>query len=296
MARICHVCTTPLEPEKFQCRACKTWCLNDIINEQQAEGGSGDGTILLGKVKSADLDRLSTGFWDRVWGFAEDKKTGVRTYGVVRGSTTLIGGAPGAGKSTLMIQMARSVAELNYAGEGTEPLYIASEEQCEQISARADRLGLDEDLKNQIRMVPAMSGGVNLNDILSRYKPPFMILDSLKGLVGEDDAEAVRICKLMKEFATVYRCPAVIAHHVTKADVIAGKLSLQHEVDTCMTFFPEDDMLVEINERGDTEAVRVLEAIKNRNGAAFVQQRFLMTALGLVEYVEDEEDEEDEEE
>jgi DNA repair protein RadA/Sms len=286
--------------ERYQCPACKSWQLNDVINEAAAKGGDGDGTILLGKVKSADLDRLQTGFWDRVWGFHEDKKTGVRTYGVVRGSTTLVGGAPGAGKSTLMLQMARSVAELNYAGEGTEPLYIASEEQLEQISSRADRLELTPEVKDMIRMVPAMSGGVNLNDILARYKPPFMILDSLKGLVGEDDGEAIRICKIMKDFAMMYRCPALIAHHVTKADMIAGKMALQHEVDTCMTFFPEDDRLIQINDKGDTEAIRVLEAIKNRNGAAFVRQEFLMTALGLIEWTEamaeQEEDEEDEEE
>jgi predicted ATP-dependent serine protease len=293
------VCATPLEADKFQCRACKTWCLNDVINEQAAKDGDGDGTVLLGKVKSADLDRLQTGFWDKVWGFREDKKTGKRTYGVVRGSTTLIGGAPGAGKSTLMLQMSKSVAELNYTGVGTEPLYIASEEQLEQISSRWDRMELTEELKLQIRMVPAMSGGVNLNDILAKYRPPFMILDSLKGLVGEDDAEAIRICKIMKDFAMMYRCPAVIAHHVTKEDVIAGKLSLQHEVDTCMTFFPEDDRLIEINDKGDTEAIRVLEVIKNRNGAAFVRQEFLMTALGLVEWTEEmaeAEEEEDEEE
>lgn len=292
--RKCHVCETPLEPEKFQCRVCKTWCLNDVIREQQNDGGDGDGTILLGKSKSADVDRLQTGFWDKVWGYAEDKK-GRRTYGIVRGSTTLIGGAPGGGKSTLIMQISRSVAKLHYKGVGTEPLYVASEEQIEQIHARADRLELTEDEKLMIRMVPAMSGGVDLNGILERYKPPLMILDSLKGLVGEDDAKAIEVCKIFKQFCTVYKCPGILLTHVTKEEMIAGKLTLQHEVDTTMTLFPDDERVIEY-EPGKSEAVRVLDVVKNRNGPAFVSQEFLMTALGLVEYEEPEEDEEDEEE
>lgn len=85
--------------------------------------------------------------------------------------------------------------------------------------------------------------------------------------------------------------PALISQHVTKDMALAGLMSLQHEVDATMTFFPDTDRI-----GPDGEAVRVLEVIKNRNGRAFVEVQFEMTKRGLVKLVEVEEDEEDEEE
>jgi len=218
-------------------------------------------SVALSDVISAEHDRVKTGPWDMCFG-GEDNN-----FGIVRTSATLIGGSPGAGKSTLVLAIA--------AQADGEVIYVAAEEALPEIKSRANRLGI----KNQknIRMVSALSGANIVAVVESRpVKPKMVIIDSLQGLVGEDDALQLEVCKRSKEFAVSLGCPFIIISHVTKSDVIAGRLTLQHAVDTTMTFFPMAELEI------DEEPVRLLDVMKNRFGAARAKCYFQMTSEGLI--------------
>lgn len=249
-----------------------------------------DGTVLLSDVKSSDQDRISSGnAWDVLFGLEilkEEKKR--RSYseivltaadllhldpalvgviGAVKGSVNLIGGAPGAGKSTMSIEMAVGYAK----STGRETMYLATEEQLSQIKSRADRLGLD--FQDKVRMVEAMKGeSPPLEDLISRYKPSAVFLDSLNGMAGDDKLLQIAICKSFKICCSKEQSVGIVLSHVNKGGEIAGLEGLQHEVDATFTFFPDE---------GEDETPRVLHVEKNRNGRAFISLSFRMTEKGL---------------
>lgn len=261
-AKMCARCQHPMPDGKFKCPSCLHWNVDAIMTANGDE--ESDGTVTLDKVKAAGKDRMRFGPWDPLWGKTK-MPDGSWRYGIVRTSTTVIGGAPGAGKSTLLLQMCEAMTKVESTGEA---LYIATEEADEELKERSDRLVVTA--QNRIRIVPAMSGEVNdLTRVLERRKPILILLDSLAGLTGEDLQLQITVCKTLKEYAVRYRAPVIMITHVTKGDVISGLMGLQHAVDTVMTFFPD--------ERG----IRTLEVMKNRNGRAFVSLSFKMTAQGL---------------
>ena len=254
----CPTCGTDVKSDRLRCPGC------GAINLTEGAPIS-DESVALCDVVSAEHDRVQTGPWDICFG-GESKN-----LGIVRTSATLLGGSPGAGKSTLVLQIANQA-------DG-EVIYLAAEESLPEIKSRADRLGITH--QKNIRMVSALSGANLAAVIESRpVKPKMAIIDSLQGLVGEDDALQLEICKRAKQFAVALGCPFLIISHVTKSDVLAGRLTLQHAVDTTMTFFPD----VELTE--DNEPLRCLDVMKNRFGAAHVKCYFRMTKNGLV-YVPD---------
>ncbi len=231
-----------------------------------------DTSVLLKDVKSSDIDRIKTGPWDIIWG--ENFKTKER--GMARSSVNLLAGAPGGGKSTLVLQIADKVAELG------EVLYLLAEEPEDQVKARADRLGIQ--WQGRIRIVNVMTGDAEIANVIAMYKPVFLILDSVSALAGDNLATQVSVCKSIKIFCTRNRLPAIITSHVNKGGEIAGLEALQHEVDSTVTFFPD--------EGEDEDVPRILHVEKNRNGRAFVSYTLLMTETGLVpldEYQEEEE-------
>lgn len=260
-AKMCSECQHPMPDNKVRCPNCKHW--NVEVHASSAEEEN-DGTVTLDKVKAAGKDRMRFGPWDPLWGKTK-LVDGSWRYGIVRTSTTCIGGLPGAGKSTLLLQMCEAMAEVEATGEA---LYIATEEADEELKERADRLLVRA--QSRIRIVPAMSGVVDdINRVLERRRPILILLDSLAGLTGEDLQLQITVCKTLKEYAVRYRAPVIMITHVTKDEAIAGLMGLQHAVDTLMTFFPD--------ERGK----RTLEVMKNRNGRAFVSLDFKMTSQGL---------------
>ena len=261
----CYRCGNELKKDRLKCVECGAFNV--------FEGGVQEGqdiSVALSDVKSAEHDRVSTGPWDVCFGGEGSN------CGIVRTSATLIGGSPGAGKSTLVLAIANQA-------DG-EAIYVAAEEALPEIKSRADRLGITN--QSNIRMVSALSGANLVQVIESRpVKPKMVIVDSLQGLVGEDDSLQLEVCKRSKEFAVKLACPFLLISHVTKSDVIAGRLTLQHAVDTTMTFFPDQELQSE-----NGEPLRVLDVMKNRFGAARVKSYFEMTGHGL-EYVELDEDE-----
>lgn len=243
----------------------------------------GDGSILLEDIVSSNVDRMHTGPWDECFGCIENPDGTDGPAGIVRGSSNLIGGSPGAGKSTLFLQMALGVI-INYS---LPVLYLSAEEQLPQIKARAERLKITGN--RLLRFIDMRKGSADLGAVLRKYQFGLLILDSLRAIT-ESDEGAIAVCKIVKEFATMQHAPAMISQHVTKGDEIAGLMALQHEVDATLTFFPDADRV----DPDSGEAPRVMETQKNRNGKAFVSVEFLMTKRGLVLNTNpDDEDEDD---
>jgi DNA repair protein RadA/Sms len=272
----CFKCAANVPEGKLRCPSCKTFQVQETPNEHVLSTRHG---TLLKDVVSNDVDRLVTGPWDMIFG--QSYKTG--KAGITRSSVTLVGGLPGAGKSTWFLQIADEIPEQT----GLEALYLTTEEPEDQIKARADRLQVKH--QDRIRIVQCMSGEANIEEVIQAHKPGMLFLDSVTGLAGEDNMEMqVKICMIIKGFAAQHKMPALVSSHVNKGGEIAGLEKLQHAVDEVISFFPEGE--------GET-APRVLHVEKNRNGRAFISYPLLMTERGLEPYPTEEElDEEDEDE
>jgi DNA repair protein RadA/Sms len=264
----CKVCSYRFDKTKALCPSCKHW--RNLSGDEKAED-----TVLLSEVVITEKDkiRIPSGPWDICFGPADGKTQD----GIVDTSVALIGGMPGAGKSTLSLQLADNTSVLTKR----EILYIATEEATKEIKSRADRL----QLKNQhlIRIFP-MGCSADLQAILLGKRPSVIIVDSLPGL-SSDPEMAVEICKRFKDYAIELRAPVLIIDHVIKADDFAGLMALQHAVDTLLTLYKS---------YSDVEAkmgVRQLTTIKNRNGRADVVVDLIMTPQGLIKGIRDNEGE-----
>ena len=216
----------------------------------------------LSKVQSAAGGRLSTGMGelDRVLG------GGAGGGGIVPGSVVLVGGDPGIGKSTILLQAASKLPG--------PVLYVSAEESPEQIKARAERLRIDE---GPIMVMPE----INLEQALleaGRLNPSALIVDSIQTVYTSDLSSApgsvgqVResAAKLMR-FAKTTGIPVFIVGHVTKEGMIAGPRVLEHIVDTVLYF-----------EGQKGHSFRVLRAVKNRFGSTNEIGVFEMTDGGLM--------------
>jgi DNA repair protein RadA/Sms len=209
-------------------------------------------------IVSAEKDRIRIEDYDYIFG-----------GGIVKTSVTLLGGGPGAGKSTMILQLAALVCD----AVCRDALYIAAEEAPEEIKARAERIipSYFQERTSKIQVFPALSGVANLGASLQKFKPGFIILDSLQGLCGSNNHEAAESAlKVLKTFSSMFKAPVVVISQLTKGDEYAGLKAHQHAVDALMKFDVDDDQ------------IRVIETEKNRNGKAFIQTYFEMTNEGLV--------------
>ncbi len=270
----CKSCEYGFSKEKTQCPKCLTF--NVDVKEDPANAED-DGTQLLTDVDSALVRRIQTGPWDPVFG-SHIEDNGDIVIGPVTDSVTLIGGVPGAGKSTLALQLASAVA----TSTKREVLIFAFEESKGQVKARAKRLALPS--QNLIRIVP-MGTAVDLNKLLVRHNPAALVGDSLQKMFG-DLQDQTEFCETLKEHCIERQMPALLISHVNKGEELAGLMNLQHAVDTTLLF------------NVDIDQVRGISTIKNRNGPSGVTVHFNMTERGLVyrDPEEDDEDSEDDEE
>ncbi len=267
--KTCRLCEySKIPDEKFNCPSCGAWSWGESF----VDSSGNDGSIALEDVKNADEDRITTGIWDPMFG-----------GGVVRSAIILIGGFPGAGKSTMLLMMAEV-----FSKEG-ECLYVASEEDLPAIKARAVRLGIKSNRK--IRMVPAMGGVADIGSLLMHRKPAAVIVDSINGLVGQDSAAEIKALEVMKKFAVVIKSPVLVISQVNKGGDYSGLMAKQHAVDCLMTLSPNEDI-----KTPNGEALRTLEVIKNRHGRAYIEQHFEMTEKGLVTIELDKEEPEENDE
>lgn len=190
--------------------------------------------------------------------------------GIVSGSLTLIGGDPGIGKSTLMLQLAQSLA-----AQGLTVLYICGEESVEQTSLRASRLGIADD-KLYLLSETLFS---NIKAQIDHLKPDAMIVDSIqilyKGELPSAPGSVSQVRELATEFMHIAKGMGIatfLIGHVTKTGEIAGPRVLEHIVDTVLDF------------EGDRQhGYRLLRSVKNRFGPTDDIALFQMGARGLSE-------------
>ena len=216
---------------------------------------------VLSQVRVREEDRLITGIGelDRVLG-----------GGIVQGSLTLVGGDPGIGKSTLLLQVCR-----NLAGQGRSVLYISGEESLAQIKMRADRIGEFSD-----KMLLLCE--TNLEEIAQviRVNPPdAVVIDSIQTMYNETVSSAPGSVTQVRESTGVLLQLAkglgvsvLIVGHVTKEGTVAGPRVLEHMVDAVLYF------------EGDGHAsYRILRGVKNRFGSTNEIGVFEMRQAGLAE-------------
>jgi len=267
---VCQACGASQARWSGRCDACGDW--NTLIEElprEAAPGGLGKGAKGGRRIAFVDLAGQSQDLPRQVTGLAEfDRVTG---GGLVPGSALLIGGDPGIGKSTILLQVAAALA----AG-GVPCAYISGEEATDQVRLRARRLGLAE-------APVVLAAATNVRDILASLEggdaPAVVVIDSIQtmyvdaldsapGTVSQVRASAQELIRLAKRRGAC----VLLVGHVTKDGMIAGPKVLEHMVDTVLYF--EGD-------RG--HQFRILRAVKNRYGPTDEIGVFEMTDGGLVE-------------
>ena len=266
----CRECGASFPKWSGQCPDCQAW---NSMEEGVAEPpglkgpkgrGNWTGTASAKVVSLADVQaeessaRLSSGLseLDRVLG-----------GGLVPGSVVLLGGDPGIGKSTLLLQVQDALA----TGHGS--LYVTGEESAAQVAMRARRLGLEP---GRLDCLTETSLEVVLATAAER-KPAFMVVDSIQTLWTETLQSApgavaqVRECAArLVQFAKQTGCAVVLVGHVTKEGALAGPRVLEHMVDAVLYF-----------ESDSGSRFRLIRAVKNRFGAANELGVFAMTDKGL---------------
>jgi DNA repair protein RadA/Sms len=214
----------------------------------------------LSSVKAADIERQPTGIseFDRVLG-----------GGLVAGGVILIGGDPGIGKSTLLLQT------LCHLGKNSQAIYVSGEESPQQIAMRAKRLGLDA---SEVDLLAE----INLEKILATlqtHQPNIAVIDSIQTVYSEALQSApgsvaqVRECSAqLTRLAKQLGITVILVGHVTKEGSLAGPRVLEHIVDTVLYF-----------EGDQNSSFRLIRAFKNRFGAVNELGVFAMTEKGLKE-------------
>lgn len=266
-----------------QCPACGEWnTLTERQNRSAKRGASGRSTTharsgISGQASSAAppgggrsqrLSQIAPEHSSRISsGLGElDRALG---GGLMPGSTVLIGGEPGIGKSTLMLQMAGSI-------RGDRVLYVSGEESAAQIRQRAERLGIDAEASS-LQLLCSSDFG-DLLDEFELVQPRVVIVDSVQTLIAEDAGTVpgtVNQIKLitheLTEWARRERACVLMVAHVTKEGQIAGPKVVEHMVDAVLLF-----------EHSESD-LRFLRATKNRFGAIEEVGIFTMEQRGLVE-------------
>lgn len=267
----CTECGASESKWQGQCPNCMAW--NTLVesvaetntsNNRYAnkfEGLAQSSTLQkLSSIQAADIERTPTGIseFDRVLG-----------GGLVEGGVVLIGGDPGIGKSTLLLQV------LCHLGKSAQAIYVSGEESSQQIAMRAKRLGLDA---SQVELLAE----INLEKILATlqtHKPNIAVIDSIQTVYSEALQSApgsvaqVRECSAqLTRLAKQLGITVILVGHVTKEGSLAGPRVLEHIVDTVLYF-----------EGDQNSSFRLIRAFKNRFGAVNELGVFAMTEHGLRE-------------
>ena len=249
-----------------QCSACGAW--NTIVEQVEKAGKSAKKSAIRNAVKACPITDIDTsdeirfptgmGELDRVLG-----------GGAVKGSLVLVGGAPGIGKSTLMLQICKQL------GKFAKVLYVSGEESAHQLKLRAQRLEVDS---SQLYVLSETCLG-NILECVDREKPDVLIIDSIQTLYNEElDSPAggvgqVKDCTMsLMQLAKGQGVTVFVIGHVNKEGSIAGPKVLEHMVD-CVLYFEGDQHMT----------YRILRAAKNRFGATNEIGVFEMMDRGLKE-------------
>lgn len=262
---VCQECGYESTGWLGKCPACMQW--NTFVEERQENAPRG--TIApAGVIKPVSLGDIRTGSEERsLTGLSElDRVLG---GGVVRGSLILVGGDPGIGKSTLLLQIC------NTTGPGSKILYVSGEESVGQIKLRADRLNV----RRADLFIVSASNYESIAALIATEKPGLVIIDSIQTMYTDTISSApgsvsqVReVTAALMKLAKSSGITVMIVGHVTKEGAIAGPRVLEHMVDTVLYF------------EGDRHlSFRILRAVKNRFGSTNEIGIFEMRDSGLAE-------------
>lgn len=250
-----------------QCPACHEW--NTFVEQTVKKRGTRNEErkaseihpVNLGEIRTEEERRLSTHMeeMDRVLG-----------GGIVTGSLVLVGGDPGIGKSTLLLQMCK-----NLCGDPVRMLYISGEESLRQIKIRADRMGSFND---HLKLLCETNLEV-IDSVIRREKPDLVIIDSIQTMFSDRIDSAPGSVSQVREttgslmqIAKGLNITVFVVGHVTKEGVVAGPRVLEHMVDTVLYL------------EGDRHAsYRILRSVKNRFGSTDEIGVFMMEQNGLRE-------------
>ncbi len=261
---VCRDCGAGTPRWEGRCPTCGEWNSLDESRTSPAVRGFREGRAVsrvraLGATGDASIGRLATGFGevDRVLG-----------GGIVPGSVVLLGGTPGIGKSTLLLQVAGHLRDRGHA-----VLYVSGEESAEQVAMRGARLGTPDDL--------AFLGSNDLEEVIAAVRdtrPEVVCVDSVQTISSRQLTSTPGGVAQVREAASVLQrevketgSACVLVGHVTKGGALAGPRTLEHLVDVVLHF--------EGQRSGDH---RILRGSKNRFGSVDEMAAFRMDASGLV--------------
>ena len=266
----CQCCGYESSKWMGQCPGCKEWnsFVEEVVDKKNVSSGGKQKSTLteakimpLSAIEMTQEERISTQIkeLDRVLG-----------GGIVRGSLILVGGDPGIGKSTLLLQVCK-----NLASQKRRVLYISGEESLQQIKIRAERIGEFED---SLRLLCETNLDI-IQSIIDREKPEIVVIDSIQTMYNEEVGSAPGSVSQVREstntlmqIAKGMNISIFIVGHVTKEGVVAGPRVLEHMVDTVLYF------------EGDRHAAyRILRGVKNRFGSTNEIGVFEMRKSGLRE-------------
>ena len=264
----CQECGYESSKWMGQCPGCRAW--NSFVEEPvvkssgKSAGKLGSGTakpVTLEEIETSETERISSGMaeLDRVLG-----------GGIVPGSLVLVGGDPGIGKSTILLQVCK-----NLAGAGVSTLYVSGEESLRQIKMRAARIGT---FSGNVKFMCETSLA-EIEGAITKEKPKVVIIDSIQTMCNEEISSAPGSVSQVRESTSVLMQLAkkqgvmiFIVGHVTKEGTVAGPRVLEHMVDTVLYF------------EGDRHAAyRILRGVKNRFGSTNEIGVFEMGENGLSE-------------
>ncbi|MBO4864592.1 MAG: DNA repair protein RadA [Eubacterium sp.] len=257
-----------------QCPACKGW--NTFVEEKVTVKSKASGKVTpvserpkatsIKNVSSSEETRIKTGIGelDRVLG-----------GGIVKGSLVLVGGDPGIGKSTLLLEMCKNLVETD-----TKVLYVSGEESVSQIKSRAVRLGITEGTVMEEKLMLLSDNDMdNIESQIDALSAEVVIIDSIQTIMSGDIDNAPGTISQVREvtarllqIAKQKDCAVFIVGHVTKEGTVAGPRTLEHMVDSVLYF-----------EGDESGGFRLLRANKNRFGSTNEIGVFNMVDSGLEE-------------
>jgi DNA repair protein RadA/Sms len=262
----CQECGNETSKWSGQCPACGAWnsLVEEIVDKSKVKARAKVADVAPTKlidVAASNEHRISTNIeeFDRVLG-----------GGIVPGSMVLVGGDPGIGKSTLLLQTCRLLCQ-----SGVNVMYVSGEESLQQIKIRADRIGQFNDMLDLF----CETNLDTIKAVVEREKPIVLIIDSIQTMyneaVGSAPGSVTQVresTSVLMEIAKVQGIAVFIVGHVTKEGTVAGPRVLEHMVDTVLYF------------EGDRHAsYRILRGVKNRFGSTNEIGVFEMRDTGLAE-------------
>ena len=267
---VCSACGYEAPRWYGKCPSCEAWnSLEETLpeasgaqlkqKEKKQRGGTGAQVLSIHDIEADEQMHQPTGVdeLDRVLG-----------GGIVEGSLTLLGGEPGVGKSTLLLQICAKLA-----AAGKRVLYISGEESARQIKLRAARVGAE----HKGLLVLAENAMDEIEEKLEKTAPDLVIVDSIQTMYRPEMASAPGSVSQVRECASIFMryaktngCAVFLVGHVTKEGAIAGPRVLEHMVDVVLYF------------EGDYQReYRLLRAVKNRYGSVNELGIFEMTGEGM---------------